>query len=390
MKVPANRFPQRARQRGQALLAAAIVMGTAASMFVFYALPQRNLQMVEEQRTTAALMAAQAALLQYSIGQQYNNATPRPGSLPCPDRTNDGLEDTCTTVARRIARLPYRSLGLTDLRDGAGETLWYAVSNTFRSSSATTPLNSDTNGDYTIRDASGATIMTGVIAVIMAPGPAIATQNRSSANVNTASAYLELENANTNTILTMANDSANSTFNDQLVVLTRDNFMSEVARYVTSYARSVMRDYYNQYGFLPNAAAYGSNNCTPGLYEGRIPRAGMSGGAAGGGCSGPALTWAPWFSPNNWNQLIFYAVAPNCTLVGDAACTATGGLTVTNVSSNARGIVIGSGRAYTGQPRPCTTASGCLEDAENSNGDTVFVRPSRSTTNNDNLMVISP
>lgn len=367
-------------------------------MFVFYSLPQRNPDLLADQRTATALQAAKQALIAYALGADPNTAA-KPGILPCPDRTgNDAIADTCTTQARRIARLPWNTLGIADLRDGANEPLWYAVSNSFRTSSTTTPVNSDTNGDYTIQDSSGNTVMTGVIAVIMAPGAALSGQSRttlgssgfsSTAYYNIAN-YLELNNATTSDALqTMDNDVSSSTFNDRVEVLTRDNFMTEVARYVTGFARSVLKTYYSTNGFLPNAAPYGSSTCNTTVYQGRIPLSGLS-GTSTGHCTGPALVWPTWFANNNWDQLIFYAVAPNCTIKNNATCAASGGLTVTNLSSNARGVLIGTGRAWTGQSRPCTTASNCLEDAENTNGDTTFVRPARSNSNNDNLMVISP
>jgi hypothetical protein len=89
----------------------------------------------------------------------------------------------------RIGRLPWKTLGIPDLRDGDGERLWYAVSNNFKNNSrttctamapeATTCLNSDTRGTITIRNAVGTIVYdatnpdpasSGVIAVVFSVG----------------------------------------------------------------------------------------------------------------------------------------------------------------------------------------------------------------------------
>ena len=51
----------------------------------------------------------------------------RLGDLPCPDRDDDGDADAvpgCDTAALALGRLPWKTLGLPDLRDGDGERLW--------------------------------------------------------------------------------------------------------------------------------------------------------------------------------------------------------------------------------------------------------------------------
>ncbi len=113
----------------------------------------------------------------------------RPGDLPCPDRDNDGDADAvpiCNGAA--LGRLPWKTLGLPDLRDGDGERLWYAVSSSFKNNPRTlcgAPgdagcLNSDSRGTITVRDRNGTVVNngsnpdaytpSGVIAVIIAPG----------------------------------------------------------------------------------------------------------------------------------------------------------------------------------------------------------------------------
>ena len=51
---------------------------------------------------------------------------------------------------RIIGRLPWKTFGLPDLRDGSGERLWYALSPNFRDNPSVSPLNSDTRGSITV------------------------------------------------------------------------------------------------------------------------------------------------------------------------------------------------------------------------------------------------
>src|SRR5258708_29066232 len=49
-----------------------------------------------------------------------------------------------TTLFRSIGRIPWKTLGIDDLRDASGERLWYALAHNFRKLSGTTVINSDT------------------------------------------------------------------------------------------------------------------------------------------------------------------------------------------------------------------------------------------------------
>ena len=157
---------------------------------------------VERDKITArALEQAKAALIGYALSVDLSTGA-RPGDLPCPDTNDSGSTGaSCGNSAgtsgqtSRIGRLPWKSLGLPDLRDGDGERLWYAVSVNFKynsRSSCASPgdagcLNSDTRGTITVRDSSGTVIYdgsnpdaytpSGVIAVIIAPGGILKRQD---------------------------------------------------------------------------------------------------------------------------------------------------------------------------------------------------------------------
>ena len=149
-----------------------------------------------DRRTLDALNQARLALIDYAVTVPLTAATcvapgnncVRPGDLPCPDLNNDGLaEATCSGTTARIGRLPWRTLGLPDLRDGNGERLWYALSTSFKRNPRTacsSPsdagcLNSQARGTITVRDSGGnvvndgTNLLGGAIAVVIAPSTAL-------------------------------------------------------------------------------------------------------------------------------------------------------------------------------------------------------------------------
>lgn len=144
-----------------------------------YRLDRKGPEQKADRQTALALAQAKEALIGYAARDAN-----RPGSLPCPDKNDDGLSKPPEDYPcdRIVARLPWSQLGLPDLRDGSGERLWYAISPAF-ASNKTSVLNSTTLGQITIRDAIGAIIYdagaipsTGVIAVVIAPGAVITRQ----------------------------------------------------------------------------------------------------------------------------------------------------------------------------------------------------------------------
>ena len=216
-------------EAGAALLAFLLVLlvgGSYALLGDAKSLAQRA-KLEESRKTTAALAEAKAALIGYAVsakltppGSCATNASrcPRPGDLPCPDRNNDGYAEnspatgtppsacgsaTGSNQARRLARLPWRTLGLSELRDGSGEQLWYALSNGFKERDRTVCgssgcLNSDSRGTITVKVAGADTdsdgdpdlqrtihngtnpnqwTPSGAIAVIFAPGKPLTRQD---------------------------------------------------------------------------------------------------------------------------------------------------------------------------------------------------------------------
>lgn len=193
-------------QRGQALLVLLVLLALGAAA-AFYTFVSPTSSAIERDKVTAAALAqAKAALIGYAVGVNFVGGNERPGDLPCPDTNDSGITGTsCGNAAGttgqtlRIGRLPWKSLGLPDLRDGDGERLWYAVSSNFKYNSRTTCaspgdagcLNSDTRGTITVRNNAGLLIHdgtnpdpytpSGVIAVIFAPGAVLQRQGAAAA-----------------------------------------------------------------------------------------------------------------------------------------------------------------------------------------------------------------
>jgi hypothetical protein len=213
-----------------------------------------------------------------------------PGHLLCPDTDNDGDANTisCGTAATRVGRLPWKTLGLPDLRDASGERLWYAVSRCFLERAedvyCTYKVNSSTEGQLEVQ---GTAPASRIVAIIFAPGAAFLEQDRSGAGVNSASNYLEGLNvpASANPcelVGTVANPATGKldctdvfesrtpcfaasecggNFNDQVIVITRDDLFNVVEPVVAKRIENEIKPQLAAHaaawgGYLPFAAPF--------------------------------------------------------------------------------------------------------------------------------------
>lgn len=376
-----------------------LLIGVALGAMLLSYLKPSTLAINSDKATAAALAQAKDALIGFATGVNIIGAQ-RPGDLPCPDTwpagsLNVGTATTpCNTLASRIGRLPWKTLGLPDLRDGAGERLWYAVSTNFKNNTRTGVLNSDTPGDFTVN--TGAGTINNVIAIVFSPGPALGAQVRDGANQDNIANYLEGENANSDAIFATA--LATETFNDKLLLIAPDNFFPAVEYRVAREIRANLAAYFAANNYYPFASNYGDATfkCVPGLTRGRLPKPATPYDIATD-CPG-LLDWAgaaqpsSWFTTNNWHLLTFYTVAPACTNA-TLNCSGAGFLTVKGTAvpnDDKRAVVIIAGRALAGQNRPCAGVADCLDDPENTNLDDVYIKLPISSTFNDKVMIVAP
>lgn len=354
--------PPATRQQGIALLLI-LLIAMIGAITVFLTTWNSGLgRQNRERQTELALQQAKEALIAYAVSVDLSGSK-RPGDLPCPDLNNDGRKETScgnaagsTGQSARLGRLPWKDLGLPDLRDGSGERLWYAVSNNFKENTRHFPLNSDTTGTIHVVDADG-NVTPNIIAILIAPGEplqrldATAAQDRSAGNENDPTQYLD--KASTEDNADFSDDTTNGfvsgivrdatgrvQVNDRILVITYDDLFpllekrvaAEVMNCLTGYAATP-----NNNGRYPWAADLATSvSGTPTAYNdvsgttfGRIPDLMCNTGSQGpidpvpqcrtvvGTNPNMSTNWGSlpncyigngWFT-NNWREQVFYAVA---------------------------------------------------------------------------------
>jgi hypothetical protein len=315
---PPRRELRASRERGQAMLLTVLLLAVGVSAVVYNFVTPAKQAIERDKITTAALAQARAALIGYAVGIRLDvAATPRVGDLPCPDMSAPGsaTEGTAGTSCSNgggttLGRLPWKTLGLPDLRDGSGERLWYAVSANFKNNPAVGTLNSDSRGTITVRDRNGNVVndgtdvgaytRSGAVAVILAPGGVLtrlgagAAQDRSSAAAQTNPVnYLDLANVggnedNSNFVDGNANGfingpvldaSGNTIVNDRLITIRYDDIVPLMERRVAGEALKCLNAYASaNNGHYPWAAPVASGAYADQMnnYFGRIPDAPLS------------------------------------------------------------------------------------------------------------------
>lgn len=434
MQSKPRHAPAATRQRGQAAIILLLIVGFGVAALVFGMATPGKESIEGDKKTAAALAQAKEALIGYAASDSN-----RPGSLPCPDADSNGnaepfVGSECPGYVAGsnvyIGRLPWKTLGLPDPREGSGESLWYAVSRAFArnpSCGAACPLNSETTGQLTVN---GVPSYANAIAVMFAPGPVLGAQTRDMANANVIGNHLEGENANGDAIFASAD--ATATFNDRLTVLTREALFPTVELRVAREVRLSLQNYFTANQYYPFAAPLPSAMSAAGTYRGYVPT------GATPPCNPPTTDLSPllpaWFTTNNWQQFMVYAVAPRCTAriefnvditisilasppacsigciglppllqvctlsqavdTGTLNCANAGGYLTADGANNVRAIVLPASYRLGAQNRPCANMSDCLEvvsgNNENIDADNTYMKPVRSATNNDNLVVVAP
>lgn len=433
---------RRHAQRGGALIILVLILVVAGTTALFSVLDGSGVKIERDKKTAAALAKAKLALIAYSIrdlspGTCSTNC-PRPGDLPCPDTDNDGAAETsCGNAAgttqqqSRIGRLPWKTLGLDDLRDGDGERLWYAVSNSYKYNTRTRPLNSDTNGTITLRNSTGTVVndgslSTGLVAIVFSPGPAIKRvdniqQSRDAIQENVTSNYLDTAFGEDNASFVdgtvdgfisgpIMNTDGTVAVNDRILTFTRDEILPLVEQRVIAEAKNALLDYYTAHSFYPWPADFSDSTCLSAANlsacmpnvtskeHGRIP-------------ANPTIAWnstsilrgvsnGNWFQQNGWREVLHYALTSACA-EGTINCNGIGSLlTLNNALASPDDqkmvILIASGHVSGTQSR-ANNAEKSIElnylEGKNlapSPPDNVYVRTSQLTTSINDRAVSIP
>ena len=181
---------------------------------------------INREHNAQVLAQAKQALIGWMALNAASTDT-NPGRLPCPEAAGDfgtvnegRAAGNCTLPA--VGRLPWRTLGLEQLLDAAGEPLWYVVSPGWAipSAGATLTINADSLGQLAL-DGNEA------VALVIAPGPVLIaqagtgcaawTQTRPAAGPPDLRNYLECENANSPADTNFVGSRPGQTFNDQVL-----------------------------------------------------------------------------------------------------------------------------------------------------------------------------
>ncbi|MFA6313933.1 MAG: hypothetical protein WCV99_07035 [Sterolibacterium sp.] len=229
-------------QRGFALLVMLIIAVMGSLFAVTGQLEFVSRKYARDEGNLKSLTLAKEALLGYALTYRDSNNSDVFGYLPCPSTyvgTNQDMwgaaDSSCAAGA--IGLLPYKTLGLPDLRDAEGNCLWYAVAGSFKNSAPVPQLNWDTQGQFTIAGTSVAPNQGdgGGAAVIIAPGAALTAQAISSTNgpcaVDPAGqnylSYLESYDSATNTFTPGTHSGSN---NDIILWITPKEIFDKVVK----------------------------------------------------------------------------------------------------------------------------------------------------------------
>ncbi|HEX9673852.1 MAG TPA: hypothetical protein VGA12_10490 [Burkholderiales bacterium] len=387
------------------MLLVVMLVGIVAALFVFGIVDTTAIELRRNQDTAAAFANVKQALIGWSVQRTSSGALPnaRPGELPCPDMNNDGFEDG-NCAAGALGRVPWKTLGIPEPKDGAGETLWYAIAGPFRIWGVNAnPINSDTKGNLTVyRDSTASTITTEAIAVVFAPGVSFGAQNRdttATALCPTTGTNIALNLCAANyleTAATVNNSTINGpfisapssdTFNDRVMAITTADLMPLVEIRVAREMLALLDLYKSAAGNTCGCYTWGDNDFNNegdnDVFRGWLPLG-----------EGDPHIWGPppadpgppinlgiaipaWLSNNDWWKVIYYAVAPDESQNKSGGTLTLDGVPGTNV------ILITPGPAPQGVPRPLNAPGTAaywaeyLKDAENADhNDNTYVRPS--------------
>jgi len=364
-----------------------MVMGIAAVLIS--SLSTTALKNARQETTSNALAQAKDAL----IGRAISDSN-MPGSLPCPDTNDDGSAELLSgnNCPSYIGRLPWKTLGLPDLRDGSGERLWYALSPAFRDDNSAQPLNSNTKGTLLVYNTDGVSLQTqagyNAVAVIFSPGSALGSQTRNTvAQQNSAANYLDIANGQNNSSASgpFIAGTQSATFNDQFLYITTKDLIPLVEQRVAGEVKRALTDYYTANGYYPwadSVAQSADYNSNEGLNRGWLPYLSSTPSSPAEWC---CTSFPAWFYNNEWYKLIYYSVAeyytPNRFDFGCSTCKLT-----VDSTNGVRVLFFMPGTPIGTLTRSLTSLPDYLEDtANNDDSNDLYVTPTSQALDRDRL-----
>lgn len=336
------------RQRGYAMLGTIVVVGLFAATAVTTHLGADALGNRQANTTANALAQAKQALLSRAASDANH-----PGSLPCPDAVthiagsnvpNDGIADLLAGNAcpLHIGRLPWRTLGLPDLRDADGERLWYMVAPAYQDSPAKI-INAGTSGQINAYDCAESDAATQAwpcdaprpasalpwVAVVFAAGKPLGTQLRAGAAANDPVQFLESYNAADPWRLRIA---AGSAYNDRVAAITTDDLHAQVQRRIAGELQSALSKYVailTAQGTpalpWPAANCVSSTQCNATPLSAPLPAIAQGYLPSDDAVLNQVMTAQnmSWFDHNHWRTAFAYSIDAQCGDSGSAAICGT-------------------------------------------------------------------
>lgn len=290
MTTPSQISPPRnsQQQRGAAILIMVLILMLGLITLFTFRMDRRGPELEADRKTALALAQAKEALL----GRAASNNDP--GSLPCPSMNGtQGTANTVTSgpgtiecgnasVKSNFGWLPWKTLGLGELRDGSASLLWYMLGSGYVDKGTYSPppkplspltvtiVVVDVNPADLSETIVSSTSIPDIAAAIIAPGPPLPGQGRSGAALTDSSysaAYFEgTANSVTDTLTIKIEQKRNHPllkYNDQYLLVTNKEIIERstpsVAQAIATELGTTYAGGYPPTGWLPSGGVWGGS-----------------------------------------------------------------------------------------------------------------------------------
>ena len=263
-------------QSGGALLVMLVILVIGITTAFVTSLSSTAINNKRNQTTAEALAQAKEALIGYAVTYGDTHPGKTHGYLSCPDlgslAEGTAPSECALGGTNELGRLPWRTLGLPALFDGAGECLWYAVSGNYGNKSLGLTMNWDAPVQLHLYGSDGNEIAANeIVALVIAPGsPVSGNSDRAGSSAPicggnyTAAAYLDSDSdpshgTNYNNAVATgkfilqhehrdANGNVTLTVNDQFAIITRQDIWTAIQKRIAREAKECLDGYANTSG----------------------------------------------------------------------------------------------------------------------------------------------